>query len=90
MADIDGDKQLELITGKRYYAHNGGDPGGQEPPCMYYYTWDKAAQQFTKHVIEEGHVGTGVADRNRADLNGDTKLDIAVAGKAAPTSCSQN
>lgn len=89
MADLDGDKQPELITGKRYYAHNGGDPGGQELPCMYYYTWDKGAQQFTKHVIEEGHVGTGLQIVT-ADLNGDAKLDLAVAGKSGTYVLFQN
>ncbi len=89
MADLNGDKQLELITGKRYYAHNGGDPGGQEQPCMYYYTWDKASQQFAKHVIEEGHVGTGLQIVT-ADLNGDAKLDLAVAGKSGTYILFQN
>ncbi len=37
-ADLDGDGQEELITGKRYFAHNGKDPGGTEMPCLYYYT----------------------------------------------------
>jgi hypothetical protein len=80
-ADLDGDGQEELITGKRYYAHNGSDPGGQESPCLYYYKWDPAAMNFKRFVIEEGHVGTGlqiVAE----DLNGDGKTDIAVAGKS--------
>ncbi len=81
MADLDGDDQLELITGKRYYAHNGGDPGGQEAPCMYYYSWDQSSLTFTKHVIEEGHVGTGLQIVT-ADLNGDGRIDLAVAGKS--------
>jgi FG-GAP-like repeat/FG-GAP repeat len=59
-ADVNGDGKDELITGKRYYAHNGGDPGGQEMPCLYYYTWDGKTQTFTRHTIEEGHVGCGL------------------------------
>ncbi|MBI1375241.1 MAG: VCBS repeat-containing protein [Phycisphaera sp.] len=81
MADLDGDGVDELITGKRVYAHNGNDPGGKEQPCIYYYTWDKKTTTFTKHVIEEGHVGTGLQIRT-ADLDGDGDLDIAVAGKS--------
>lgn len=80
-ADLDGDGQDELITGKRYYAHNGSDPGGQEPPCLYYYTWDKATAEFTRHVIEEGKVGTGLQIVVE-DFNQDGKADIAVAGKS--------
>ncbi|MFM7564413.1 MAG: FG-GAP repeat domain-containing protein, partial [Planctomycetota bacterium] len=78
-ADLDGDGKAELITGKRWYAHNGGDPGGQEPPCLYYYTWNGHA--FTRHVIDEGHIGTGLQIRT-GDLNGDGRADIAVAGKS--------
>ncbi len=80
-ADLDGDGQDELITGKRYFAHNGGDPGGHDPPCLYYYKWDSAAGNFKRFVIDEQRVGTGlqiVAE----DLNGNGKVDIAVAGKS--------
>lgn len=81
MADLDGDGEDELITGKRVFAHNGRDPGGNEPPCLFYYTWDRQKQSFTKHVINEGKVGTGLQIRT-GDLDGDSDLDIAVAGKS--------
>mgnify|MGYP001812793983 CR=1 FL=1 len=79
--DLDADGSKDLITGKRYYAHNSNDPGGNEPPCLYYYTWDVASKSFHRHTIDEGHVGCGlqiVAE----DLNGDSKVDLAVAGKS--------
>ncbi|MFN9539903.1 MAG: FG-GAP repeat domain-containing protein, partial [Planctomycetota bacterium] len=79
LVDLNGDGSAELITGKRWYAHNGGDPGGQEPPCLYYYAWDGAS--FTRHVIDEGHIGTGLQIRT-GDLNGDGRADIAVSGKS--------
>ena len=31
MADLDNDGKAELVTGKRYYAHNGNDPGENDP-----------------------------------------------------------
>ena len=80
MADLDGDGQEDLITGKRVLAHNGKDPGGLEPPCLYYYTLDRKSLRFTRHTIDEGNVGGGLQIRT-GDLNADGRLDIAVAGK---------
>ena len=79
--DLDGDGAKELITGKRYYAHNGKDPGGQEMPCLYYYKWNAETNEFKRNTIEEGHVGCGlqiVVDH----LNDDDKVDVAVSGKS--------
>ena len=72
-ADLNGDGHDELITGKRYFAHNGRDPGGKEPPCLYYYTWDPQAEKFERHVIDEVRVGTGLQIVVE-DLNGDCKI----------------
>ncbi|MCA8997762.1 MAG: VCBS repeat-containing protein [Planctomycetaceae bacterium] len=80
LADIDGDGQDELITGKRVRAHNGNDPGGKEPPLMCYYDIDPKTGKFHKHMIEEGHVGIGLQIRT-ADIDADGDLDIVVAGK---------
>ncbi len=78
-ADLDGDGQAELITGKRVRAHSGRDPGGKEPPALFYYTWSREQQQFTRHLIAAG-VGTGLQIRV-ADMNVDGKPDLVVAGK---------
>ena len=80
--DIDGDGHPELITGKRVRAHGGNDPGGKEPECVYYYKWDKNARKFTRHTISEPGEGVGIGMQIRvADLNGDDRPDIVVAGK---------
>ncbi len=78
--DLDGDGNQELITGKRVRGHSGRDPGANETPSMYYYTWDAKSLQFTRHLIAGG-VGTGLIIRH-ADLNGDGKVDLAVSGKS--------
>ncbi|MCZ6794925.1 MAG: VCBS repeat-containing protein [Planctomycetota bacterium] len=81
-ADIDGDGEAELITGKRVRAHSGKDPGGEDPTCLYYYKWDRKKSRFTRYTIDEkGGVGTGLQVRT-ADLDGDGRLDIVVGGKS--------
>ena len=37
LIDIDGDGIPELITGKRYRGHSGGDPGSYDPVVVYAY-----------------------------------------------------
>ena len=78
LADIDGDGQNELITGKRVRAHNGNDPGGTDPPQVVYFDLD--ALEAGPRVIERGSVGIGLAIRS-ADLDADGDVDLIVAGK---------
>jgi len=82
-ADLDGDGQHEIITGKRVRAHGlSGDPGSAEPECLYYYKWDKIARKFTRHAIAGPGEGIGMGMQICvADLNADGRPDIVVAGK---------
>ena len=81
LADLDGDGDKELISGKRYFAHNGGDPGGREMPTLAIYDWNQEKATWSKQVVDEGHVGIGLQIAT-GDLNGDQAIDIAVAGKS--------
>lgn len=81
-ADLDNDGIKELVTGKRFRAHNGHDPGGNDPKCVYYYTFDKAAKKFNRHVISEGDtVGFGI-NTMVIDIDGDGDLDVVCPGKS--------
>ena len=80
--DLDGDGKEELITGKRYRAHNGNDPGENDPLGIYYFKWNGEA--FTKQVISYGEFGEGKGLGlyfDMADLTGSGRKDIIVAGK---------
>jgi len=82
MVDLDGDGRDELLTGKRYHAHNGNDPGGNDPVCVYYYQFDRSDREWTRHTIHEGgRVGFGI-NTGVADMDGDGDLDIVAPGKS--------
>ena len=82
LADINGDGIPELITGKRFMAHNGSDPDENGPLGLYYYTLKRGPNPaWTKHVISynEG-VGAGL-NIVAVDLTGSGRLDIITTGK---------
>jgi hypothetical protein len=77
---------LGLLTGKRYMAHNGRDPGEREPLGVYWYEriLDPATHtvDWAKHVIDYGGRTGGGIEIGVADFNGDGNLDFAVGGKS--------
>jgi hypothetical protein len=82
LADIDNDNRPELITGKRYRAHNGHDPGSRDPLVIRYFDIDGGA--FHQHVIDYGPAentsGLGIYFWIE-DTNKDGWLDIVAPGK---------
>ncbi|MEO6188921.1 MAG: VCBS repeat-containing protein [Ginsengibacter sp.] len=81
-ADIDNDGEMELITGKRYRAHNGNDPGSNDPIQLCYFKWN--GESFTKNFISYGPFGVGKGTGLYfavTDLNNNGLKDIVVAGK---------
>lgn len=82
--DMNGDGQRDIVTGKRFYAHNGGDPGGRDQAVMYWYEVRTAKGQpprFIRHEIEAGR-GTGVGTQFQVkDMNGDKRPDIVLSNK---------
>ena len=72
---------MDFVTGKRYWAHNGHDPGSYEPSVLCWYELARAGGRVTwhKHLIHSGS-GVGLHFRIR-DMNGDGRLDIVTSNK---------
>ena len=82
LADLDNDGSDELITGKRFHAHNGNDPGGNDPTCVYYYKFDRNERQWQRNLIHEGgDVGFGISTA-ALDIDADGDIDIVAPGKS--------
>jgi len=82
--DVNGDGQLDYVTGKRFFAHNGSDPGGNDPVVMYWYevqTEKGKSPRFIPHEIVAGR-GTGVGTQlTIQDMNADSRPDIVLSNK---------
>jgi hypothetical protein len=82
LADLDNDGTPELITGKRYHAHNGKDPGAAEPVGLYYYPM--TGTTLKRHVIDYGPAdqasGSGIYFWVE-DIDGNGWKDILAPGK---------
>jgi len=81
-ADIDGDGKDELISGKRYRAHCGNDPGEADDVGIFYFKWN--GESFSKQVIDYGPIreatGCGIMFA-LADFRGTGRLDLVAPGK---------
>ncbi len=92
LVDMNGDGQPDLVTGKRYFAHNGNDPGEREPVGLYWYEWrrlpaDKTTSvnggvEWIRHIVDYGgRMGCGV-QTVAVDIDGDGDIDIVSANKS--------
>ena len=85
MVDLNGDGQVDFLTGKRFMAHNGHDSGEREPLGIYWYEFRRTGRgevEWIKHVIDYGSRTGGGMQIPVADLNSDGLPDFAVGGKS--------
>lgn len=80
LADINKDGNPDLVTGKRFFAHNGKDPGAFEPAVLYWFEFKPGATPtWTPHQIDDNSgVGLHLVVE---DMNRDGLLDIITANK---------
>jgi hypothetical protein len=82
LVDIDKDGQVELITGKRYRAHQEHDPGSLDPLGVYYFKINGG--EFERHTIDYGPAGQGKGVGIYfwvEDIDGNGWKDILAPGK---------
>lgn len=82
LVDLDLDGVPELVTGKRWRAHNDHDPGAFDPVGLYYFKLRNG--QFEKHVIDYGEAGVCSGAGIYfwvCDLTGNGYPDIVAPGK---------
>lgn len=85
LVDLNADGRMDLVTGKRFMAHNGRDPGEKEPLGVYWYESMKLTDgklDWVKHVVDYStRTGAGMQIAT-ADFDNDGDLDFAVGGKS--------
>ncbi len=83
LTDLDGDGTKDIISGKRYRGHNGGDPGAMEPQCIFWYKVKKGpAPQFTRYIVTyDENIGMGM-NSQAVDIDNDGDIDIIAPGKS--------
>jgi hypothetical protein len=82
LQDVNNDGLPDLITGKRFFSHQGRGPGGLEPAVLYWFELLKDGRNkpvWVKHLIDDNS-GVGIQFVTE-DVNKDGLLDFVIGNK---------
>lgn len=82
LKDVNNDGLPDLITGKRFFSHQGHGPGGMDPAVVYWYELlkdGKGKPVWIRHLIDDNS-GVGI-QFEAEDMNKDGLLDFAIGNK---------
>ncbi|MDX1966125.1 MAG: FG-GAP-like repeat-containing protein [Planctomycetaceae bacterium] len=82
LADITADGVPEVITGKRYLAHEGKDAGEWDPLIVCAYRFQNESRTWTRTVLSSGERVGWDLDPKAADLDADGDVDLVCPGRS--------
>jgi hypothetical protein len=82
LTDLSGDGNVDLIIGKRFFAHNDtdNDPGGRDPAVLYWFEHTPGAEPFFKAHQIDNDSGSGLNIVTQ-DITKDNATDIVIGNK---------
>ena len=82
LVDINGDGLKDLVTGKRYFAHQGKDPGGKEPAVLCWFELRRPKKGKVQYILHKIDDNSGVGTQFEVThMNKDGKWDIVTSNK---------
>lgn len=82
LVDINEDGRMDLVVGKRFFAHNDTDhdPGAHDPAVLYWFEYTPGDEPFFEPHEIDSDSGSGLNIVSE-DITKDGKVDIVVSNK---------